>query len=194
MAIDWTKIEGYKDDMTAEEKLQLLENLPEQEEDKQGEDENRKAPPLPDPKNYISKARYDQVASELAAAKKELKSRLSEDEQKELERQTKANEMETELNELRREKKLASYKASYLAQGYDEQMAENAAVAMVDGDTDTIFAIMKQYSTVMEKEIKSKLLKDTPRPPAGDTPPTEDEKNKKYLNTMRQAAGLPPLK
>ena len=194
MAIDWTKIEGYKDDMTAEEKLQLLENLPEQEEDKQGEDENRKAPPLPDPKNYISKARYDQVASELAAAKKELKSRLSEDEQKELERQTKANEMETELNELRREKKLASYKASYLAQGYDEQMAENAAVAMVDGDTDTIFAIMKQYSTVMEKEIKSKLLKDTPRPPAGDTPPTEDEKNKKYLNVMRQAAGLPPLK
>ena len=194
MAIDWTKIEGYKDDMTAEEKLQLLENLPEQEEDKQGEDENRKAPPLPDPKNYISKARYDQVASELAAAKKELKSRLSEDEQKELERQTKANEIETELNELRREKKLASYKASYLAQGYDEQMAENAAVAMVDGDTDTIFAIMKQYSTVMEKEIKSKLLKDTPRPPAGDTPPTEDEKNKKYLNVMRQAAGLPPLK
>lgn len=194
MAIDWTKIEGYKDDMTAEEKLQLLENLPEQEEDKQGEDENRKAPPLPDPKNYISKARYDQVASELAAAKKELKSRLSEDEQKELERQTKANEMETELNELRREKKLASYKASYLAQGYDEQMAENAAVAMVDGDTDTIFAIMKQYSTAMEKEIKSKLLKDTPRPPAGDTPPTEDEKNKKYLNVMRQAAGLPPLK
>jgi len=184
MAIDWTKIEGFKEDMTAEEKLALLENQPEPE-DKQV---------LPDPKSYISKARYDQVASELAAAKKELKSRLSEDEQKELERQTRANEMETELNELRREKKLATYKASYLAQGYDEQMAENAALAMADGDTDTLFAIMKQYSSALEKTIKSNLLKDTPRPPAGDTPPTEDEKNKKMINITRVAAGLPPLK
>lgn len=186
MAIDWTKIEGFREDMTADEKLQLLENQPEPEEhEKQA---------APDPKSYISKARYDQVASELAAAKKELKSRLSEDEQKELERQTKANEMETELNELRREKKLASYKASYLAQGYDEKLAENAAIAMADGDTDTVFAIMKQYSTTLEKTLKSQLLKETPRPPAGDTPPSEDDKNKRYLNSMRQAAGLPPLK
>ena len=185
MAIDWTKIDGYKEDMTAEEKLQLLENQPEEE---------RKEAPAPDPKSYISKATYDKVASELAQAKKELKSRLSDDEQKELERQTKANEMEAELNELRREKKVASYKASYLAQGYDENMAEDAAVAMVDGDTDKVFSIMKQYSSALEKTIKSKLLQETPRPPAGDTPPTEDDKNRMTLNVIREAAGLPPLK
>ena len=185
MAIDWTKIEGYHEDMTAEEKLQLLENQPEPEEPEK--------PAAPDPKSYISKSKYDQVASELAAAKKALKSRMSADEQAELDRQTKINEMETELTELRRERQLASHRASFLAQGYDEKLADSAATAMVDGDTDAVFAIMKQHSEAMEKEIRSRLLKDTPRPPAGDTPPSEEDKNRKALNTFRVAAGLPPI-
>ena len=184
MAIDWTKVEGYKEDMTAEEKLQLLESQPEPE---------QKEPAAPDPKAYISKQLYDKVASELASVKKDLKSRLSVDEQKELERQTRANEMETELNELRREKQIASYKASYLAQGYDEKMAEAAALAKVDGDAETEFAIMAQYRANLEKNLKAQWLKDTPRPPAGDTPPTEDDKERKFFNEMRKAAGLPPV-
>ena len=183
MAIDWTKVEGYKEDMSAEEKLQLLENMPEPE---------QKEPAAPDPKAYISKQLYDKVASELASVKKDLKSRLSVDEQQELERQTHVTEMETELKELRRDKQIASYKASYLAQGYDEKMAEAAALAKVDGDTETEFAVMAQYRANLEKALKAQILKDTPRPPAGDTPPSEDDKERKFFNDMRKAAGLPP--
>ena len=183
MAIDWSKIEGFREDMTPEEKLELLENQPEPE----------KAP-APDPKSYISKAKFDEVSSQVAALKKELKGRMSEDEQKELERQTKVNEMETELNELRREKKIASYKASYLAQGFEEKLADQAAVAMVDGDSDTVFSAMQQHQKAMEAAITAKLLKDSPRPPAGDMPPTEEDQSRQQINAIRKAAGLPPIK
>lgn len=185
MAIDWTKIEGFKEDMTAEEKLQLLENQP--------EPEPKEQPSTPDPKSYISKQLYDKLASDFAAAKKELKSRMSADEQQEMERQAKVNEMETELNELRREKLLASHKASFLALGMDEKMAEAAAVAKADGDSEAEFGFMKQHYAQMEKNLKAQLLKDTPRPPAGDNPPSEDDKNKQMTNIIRKAAGLPPI-
>lgn len=185
MAIDWTKIEGFKEDMTAEEKLQLLENQPEPEEKEQPSK-------APDPKSYISKQLYDKLASEFAAVKKELKGRMTDDEQKELERQTKFNEMETELNGLRREKLLANHKASFLALGMDEKMAEAAAVAKADGDSEAEFGFMKQHYAQMEKNLKAQLLKDTPRPPAGDNPPSEEDKQRKMLNEMRKAAGLPP--
>ena len=84
MAFDWTKIEGYREDMTAEEKLALLDNDP--------------APdptpaPKPDPKpdpapkpGVVSKAAYDKVASELAAAKKQLRAKMTQDEQDEADR------------------------------------------------------------------------------------------------------------
>ena len=185
MAIDWTKIEGFKEDMTAEEKLQLLENQP--------EPEPKEQPSSPDPKSYISKQLYDKLASEFASVKKELKSRMTDDEQKELERQTRFNEMETELNELRREKLLASHKASFLALGMDEKMAEAAAVAKADGDSEAEFGFMKQLYAQMEKNLKAQLLKDTPRPPAGDNPPSEEDKMREAQNRIRKAAGLPPI-
>lgn len=191
MAFDWTKVEGYRDDLTAEEKLALLDSQPETPPETEPQ-----TPPAETEKpkaGYVSKTRYDQVASELAAAKKQLKSRLSEDEQKELERQTAVNEMETELKELRHEKKVSTYKASYLAQGYDEQLADKAANALADGDMETVFAVMKQQSANAEKAMKARLMKETSVPPASDTPKEED-KNSKLQAIMRESMGLPPLK
>ena len=96
--------------------------------------------------------------------KKQLRGKMTEDEAKELERQQHQEEMETELNTLRREKALAGYKASYLSQGYDEQLAEEAATAMVDGDMETVFAVMKKQSVNAEKAMRAKILKETPVP------------------------------
>lgn len=192
MAFDWTKVDGYRDDMTAEEKLALLDSQP----DTPPENEQQ-TPPVAEPEKpksgYVSKSRYDQVASELAAAKKQLKSRLSEDEQKELERQTAVNEMETELKELRHEKQVSTYKASYLAQGYDEQLADKAANALADGDMETVFAAMKQQTANAEKAMKARLMKETNVPPASDTP-KEPDKDSKVEAIMRESMGLPPLK
>lgn len=195
MSIDWGSIEGYREDMTAEEKLALLDNY----EPPKPTPPEPTPEPKPDPKpspakgGVVSKAQFDKVSSELAALKKQIRSQMTEDEQKELDRQAKVTEMETELNDLRHEKKVASYKASYLAQGYDEAMAEEAANAMADGDNDAVFAVMKRHAEAMEKNMRAKLLKETPVPPASETPKEED-KDKKMEDAMRRAMGLPALK
>ena len=195
MAFDWTKVEGYKEEMTPEEKLALLDNY----NDPEPAPKNDPAPtPTPDPKNdptpapkggMASKAQFDKVSSELAAVKKQLRGKMTEDEAKELERQQHQEEMETELNNLRREKALAGYKASYLSQGYDEQLAEEAATAMVDGDMDTVFAVMKKQSVNAEKAMRAKILKETPVPPASDDP-NDEKKKQEEAKKLRGYFGL----
>lgn len=202
MSFDWTKVEGYRDDMTADEKLALLENYdpnpnPDPEPNPNPDPKPTPAPkpnpnPAPAPKDlkgYVPKSQFDKVSSDLAAMKKQLRSKMSEDEQKELDRQTERQEMETELATLRREKLLNSHKASFLSQGYDEQLAEEAATALVDGDHDGVFAAMKKHSVNMEKSMRAKFLKETPVPPAGDNP-NEDEKAKKEQAALRASFGL----
>lgn len=195
MAFDWTKVEGYKEEMTPEEKLALLDNY----NDPEPAPKNDPAPtPTPDPKNdptpapkggMVSKAQFDKVSSELAAVKKQLRGKMTEDEAKELERQQHQEEMETELNTLRREKALAGYKASYLSQGYDEQLAEEAATAMVDGDMETVFAVMKKQSVNAEKAMRAKILKETPVPPASDDP-NDEKKKQEEAKKLRGYFGL----
>lgn len=195
MAIDWTKYEGYREDMTDAEKLALLESVDPPTDPQPAPPKD--TPPAPTPTSklngYIPKAQFDKVSSELAAAKKQLKSKMTEDEQREVDRLAAEEAMKNELETLRKEKTLNSYKASYLSQGYDEQMAEEAATAMVDGDMDTVFSVMKKYSANMEKAVRVKILKETPVPPAG-TDPGVDAKQQKEMAELRASFGLPPLK
>lgn len=193
MSFDWSKVEGYREDMSADEKLALLDNYdPKPNDPAPPKDDPNPAPvPAPTPaKGMVSKAQFDKVSSELAAVKKQLRGRMNEDEQRELDRQNERLEMETELNTLRREKAMAGHKASFLSQGYDEQLAEEAATAMVDGDMDTVFAVMKKHSVNAEKAMRAKILKETPVPPAGDDP-NDETKKKEEAKKLRGYFGLP---
>ena len=179
MAFDWTKLEGYREDMTAEEKIALMDSYTE--------------PAAPDTSKLIAKTQFDKVASELAEAKKQLRSRMTADEQAEEARKTAEAEMKAELEELRRDKKLSNYRASYLAQGYDEELASLAATAMLEDDTEALFAVMKKHSANMEKALRAQILKDTPTPPAGDEANEEQVRALKEYNQQRFYAGLPPV-
>lgn len=196
MTIEWEKIDGYREEMTAEEKLELLEKhnpTPNQESNSEPKQES-KPNPTPNPAPHggtVSKAMYDKVSSDLAAAKKQLRAKMTEDEQKEADRLATEQAMKEELETLHREKTLNCYKASYLSQGYEEALAEATATAMVDGDMDTVFVNMKKHSDSMEKTIRAKILKETPAPPAGDDPEGKGKKNKE-LAALREAMGLPP--
>ena len=193
MSFDWNKVEGYREDMSADEKLALLDNYdPKPDDPAPPKDDPNPAPaPAPTPaKGMVSKAQFDKVSSELAAVKKQLRGRMNDDEQRELDRQNERLEMETELNTLRREKAMAGHKASFLSQGYDEQLAEEAATAMVDGDMDTVFAVMKKHSVNAEKAMRAKILKETPVPPAGDDP-NDETKKKEEAKKLRGYFGLP---
>ena len=66
MKIDLTKIEGYREDMTAEEKLALLDKY---------------EAPGADYTGYIKKDTFDKTASELAEAKRKLKEKQTEETQ-----------------------------------------------------------------------------------------------------------------
>lgn len=152
MAFDWTKVDGYKEDMTNDEKVALLEKFT-----------------MPEPtEGFIAKTQFDKVSSELAAAKKQLKEKLTEDEQREADRLAAEKEMKDELEVLRKEKTVNAHKASFLAQGYDEKLADKAAKAMADGDMNTVFTVMKQHGEDREKALRAEILKGTPTPPAGE--------------------------
>ena len=67
MAFDFTQLDGFKPEMTADERLALLDKY---------------EPPKADFTGYIQKPTFDKVASELAEAKRLLKAKMTEDEQK----------------------------------------------------------------------------------------------------------------
>lgn len=85
MSFDWTKIAGYREDMTADEKFALLDT---QEEEMQPPAEPKpEQQPHAKPSPYmISKVQFDKVASEPVKVKKELRARMTAEEQKEADR------------------------------------------------------------------------------------------------------------
>lgn len=138
----------YKDDMTAAEVAAALADY--------------------DPTaGLIKKDLFDKTASELAAAKKQLKEKMTADEQAEAERKAKEEQMANRLAELERDKAVSEHKARFLGLGFDEALAASTAKALADGDMDTVFANQKKHQEAQEKALRAQLLQETPKPPAG---------------------------
>ena len=168
---DWTQVKGYRDGMTAEERLALLE----------AEDA------IPEAAPSVSKAVFDNTASELAKVKKQLREKQTADEAAEAERAERDAAIQQELTDLRREKTLSTHKASFLALGYDEKLAAEAAEAMTDGKTADVFAAIGRNLETVKKNAETAALDGTARPPAGD-PPAADNAD------LRSFMGLPDAK
>lgn len=193
MAFDWSKVEGYHDGMSADEKLALLDAEPSEPAEPEAPTEptepqkpEPKAPPKP---GYISKREFDKLASDLAAAKRQLRSRMSEDEQREADRQAELAAREEELQKLRREKTLSTNKASFLGLGLSDELADEAAQMLADGDTDGLFMALKRHQVGFEKALRTKILAETPKPPATD--PNSEEAKKKDQAQLRKYFGIP---
>lgn len=146
--IDISKIKGYMN-MSAEDKIKALE-------DYETED--------PDYSGYVKKDIFDKTASELAAKKRELNEKLTEEEKRKQEEEEARTELESKYEKLLHESQVSKYKANLLGMGYEEKLAEDTAEAMVSGDTDKVFANQKKHLTSVEKKIKADVLKDTPKP------------------------------
>ena len=144
------QIENYES-MTPEEKVAALEAYE------------------PDMSGFVSKATFDKTASDLAAAKKSLREKMSEDEAKAAKAAEEQAAMMAELEALRIEKMLAGYVNSYLTMGYDDKLAKSTAEALAKGDMDTVFKNQKAHADAREKALRTELLKGTPTPAAGKT-------------------------
>lgn len=170
-------IEGYAD-MTAEQKLAALEAI--------DQPENK-----PDPETDKLKTRLSKVNTEAAELKRKLQEKMTEDEKKAQEAEEASKKMMEELETLRKEKTVASYKASYLSLGYDESTAEETAKAMADGDMTKVFALQKAFQEAHDKAVLAGAVKTTPTPPAGSgtaAPMTKDDIFKIVDTQERQQA------
>ena len=200
---DWTNVEGYREDMSADEKLALLENYeapkptePEQTiepttEPKLAPKQNteqatQKVEPKP---GYVSKREFDKIASQLAAIKREQRANMTAEQQREADRQAEIAAREEELKELRREKTLSMHKASFMGLSLDEKLADEAATALVDNDSDALFDVLKRYQVGYEKSLRAKILAETPKPPAS-TDPNGEEAKKQDMASLRRYFGL----
>lgn len=147
-----TNIEGYEN-MTAEEKLAVLEAMD---------------VPEPDYTGWVRKDVADKYASEAAGFKKQLRERMSQDEQSAAQQAEEMAAVKAELEVLRQEKVVSDMTKRWMGVGYSEELATSTAMAMSEGDMDTVFKNHAKYLNDREKALKAELLKSTPTPPAGD--------------------------
>lgn len=149
--IDTSGIEGYAD-MTAEQKLAALEGM---------------EIPEPDFSGYVKKSVFDKTAADLAAAKKSLGEHQTEEERQKAERDQEMETLRSQVASLQKEKTISVYKAKYLADGYDEKLAEDTAKALADGDIEKVFANQKAFIAAHDQSLKAQLLDSTPGMPGG---------------------------
>ena len=158
--------DAYKDGMTFEEVETALESvtIPE---DNSAEIERLK--------NALSKSN-----SEAAGYKKQLREKMTEDEQKKQKEQEEREELQNKYDKLLRESVIAKNKAKLVALGYEEALADETAEAMADGDSDKVFANQQKHLASFEKKVRAEALKDTPKPtPDGDSKTMTLEKLRK---------------
>lgn len=150
--IDTASIEGYEG-MTAEQKLAALEAF---------------ELPNPDYTGFVKKELLDKATSEAAGYKKQLREKMSQDEQAAAQAAETLKAMQEELDTLRWEKAVGEYTSQFISLGYDPTLAKATAEAMQKGDMATMIKNHAKFTADREKALKAELLKSTPVPPAGD--------------------------
>ena len=150
--IDVSTIEGYEE-MSAEEKLAALEGL---------------ELPEPDYSGYVKKELFDKASSEIAGYKKQIFEKMTAEEAAKAEADEKMAAIQQELEQLRQDKVVQEYTAQFLSIGYDKELASETAVALQRGDMNTVFLNQTKFATLREKALKAELMKNTPKPPAGN--------------------------
>ena len=110
------------------------------------------------------KAALSKSNSENAEWKKKHREALSEEERKAQEIAERMKQLEEQNASLLRESNVSKHKAKFLGMGYEEALAGDAAVAMVDGDMDKLFSYQQKHQEALEKKIRAEALKGTTKP------------------------------
>ena len=152
--ISTENIAGF-DEMTPEQKVEALLGV--------------EIPEQVDLSGYVKKSVFDAKAAEASNLSKQLKGKMSEDEQrkaaedeaKQAEAQ-KFADLESKYNELLKNSTLKEHTISLTGLGFDEKLAGETATAIVDGDATKLFANMKKFLESYRKSIEKELMDKTP--------------------------------
>lgn len=137
-------INGW-DTMTAEQKLEALAGID--------------FPEAVDLSGYVSKVQFDKVSSDLAAAKKANKEKMTADEAAAA--QT-AEELKAALEGKQiAEKKLAIMEltSEYMKLGYEPDLAKEAAEALSNDDKTKLFEVQKKFNVAQQQKFKTEMEK-----------------------------------
>lgn len=149
MKIDPKLIEGFEE-MSAEDRVSALLGF--------------------DLEDTKLKNRLNEVTAEASEYKKKLNARLSEEERMKAEREEEDKAIRAKLAEYERQSTVSTYKSSYLALGYDEELATSTAEALADNDTASVFANQKIFQEQQNAKIKSDILSRQPDITSGTSP------------------------
>ena len=114
------------------------------------------------------KKRFDEVASEAANYKKQLRASMSEADAKAAADAEKYANMEAELEQLKADKAIAENAKGLVAIGYDEKLATEVATALYNGDAKAVIAAQAKFVDAQRKAVLADAVKETPVPPVGN--------------------------
>lgn len=137
------------------------------------------------------KKRLGEVNSECAGYKKQIREKMSADEQAELERAEKQKEMEAELETLRKDKVVSDYTARLMGCQFDKETAHSVAMALASGDMETVFSGIGNITEIIGKSAVAKAM-DAQKGLTSGNPVTVDLE-KAEQNNLRRAMGLPTI-
>jgi hypothetical protein len=113
------------------------------------------------------KAAVSKSNSEAAELKKQLRTKLTEDEAAKLKEAEDREKLQSDYNALLTKVTISENKAKLLAIGYDDKLADETAEAMVNGELEKVFTNQKKHMENLEKKIRADVLKETPKPAPG---------------------------
>lgn len=111
------------------------------------------------------KKRFDEVASEAAGYKKQLRANMSEADQKAQADAEEKAALLKELEELRAANKIAENAKGLVAIGYDEKTATEVATALYNGDAKAVINAQAKFVDAQKKAVLAEDVKATPIPP-----------------------------
>lgn len=163
---------SYREDMSAEDIVNALKDI-EMPTDMSAEVDRLKT--------ALSKSN-----SEAADYKRQLKDRMSEDEVKAKEDAESREKLQNDYNALLKKVTISENKAKLLSLGYDDKLAEETAEAMANGEIDKVFENQRKHLDTVRKDLRSEILKETPKPEGGKSSDTMTKEKLKGMSAQER--------
>lgn len=112
--------------------------------------------------NAKLKKAQEKAAADATDWKKKYNATLSDAEKLAQEKADREAEKDAELNRLRRESAVSKFEKNFLTLGYSQELAQKAAEAQFDGDTDTLFLVQSQAQEAIVKAKEAEWYKTRP--------------------------------
>jgi hypothetical protein len=109
------------------------------------------------------KSSFDKVSSEVAEYKKQLRAKLTEDEQKQLEIEEERAKQAEYIKELEDFKKRSDATSRYVTVvGMSAELAKEAVDAELNGDMDALAQVYSKHNEMVKKQMETEFLKGRP--------------------------------